>query len=131
MSAPQAHQTPKTTTNDVNRRSANFSSTIWGDYFLSYASIVRNSFRLIETNIEEEQRIQELKERVTRMIMAPTPSKSLKKLELIDAIQRLGVSRHFENEIDQVLLQIHNNSYHCYYQGSDDDEDLHAAALYF
>ncbi|XP_068312110.1 (-)-germacrene D synthase-like [Pyrus communis] len=122
MSAPQAHQTPKTTTNDVNRRSANFSPTIWGDYFLSYASI--------ETNIEEEQRIQELKERVKTMIMAPIPSKPLKKLELIDAIQRLGVSRHFENEIDQVLLQIHN-SYHCYHQGSDDDEDLHAAALYF
>ncbi|KAB2615813.1 (-)-germacrene D synthase-like [Pyrus ussuriensis x Pyrus communis] len=122
MSAPQAHQTPKTTTNDVNRRSANFSPTIWGDYFLSYASI--------ETNIEEEQRIQELKERVKRMIMAPIPSKPLKKLELIDAIQRFGVSRHFENEIDQVLLQIHN-SYHRYHQGSDDDEDLHAAALYF
>ncbi|KAM2961119.1 hypothetical protein FF1_030734 [Malus domestica] len=65
--------------------------------------------------------------------MAQIPSNPLKKMELINAIQRLGMSRHFENEIDQVLLQIHNNSYECYHhriEGRDDD-DLHIAALYF
>ncbi|RXI03093.1 hypothetical protein DVH24_003171 [Malus domestica] len=55
----------------------------------------------------------------------------LEKLELIDVIQRLGISHHFENEIDEVLLQIHNNSYNCYRQRSDDDDDLHATAIYF
>ncbi|KAM1150201.1 hypothetical protein ACFX2B_030410 [Malus domestica] len=54
----------------------------------------------------------------------------LEKLELIDVIQHLGISHHFENEIDEVLLQIHN-SYNCYHQRSDDDDDLHATAIYF
>ncbi|KAM1496385.1 hypothetical protein ACFXTO_031006 [Malus domestica] len=66
-------------------------------------------------------------------IMAQIPSNPLKKMELINAIQRLGMSRHFENEIDQVLLQIHNNSYECYHHRTEgrDDDDLHIAALYF
>ncbi|KAB2615812.1 hypothetical protein D8674_022400 [Pyrus ussuriensis x Pyrus communis] len=56
------------------------------------------------------------------MIMAPIPSNPLKKFELIDAIKRLGISRHFENEIGD-----------CYHHGTEgsDDNDLHAAALYF
>ena len=37
----------------------------------------------------------------------------LEKLELIDAIHRLGVSYHFESEIDEVLQQIHRHHYMC------------------
>lgn len=60
--------------------------------------------------------------------MAPVPKIPSQKLDLIDQIQRLGVSHHFENEIEEVLQQIHKNSYDDP-QGGDDD--LYTAALYF
>ncbi|PRQ37147.1 putative lyase [Rosa chinensis] len=44
--------------------SANYAPTIWGDHFLSYAASM-------EVDIKLEQHIQELKEEVKRMLMAP------------------------------------------------------------
>lgn len=40
VSATSQAQTPNATPHDVNRQSANFSPSIWGDFFLSYASMV-------------------------------------------------------------------------------------------
>jgi len=40
--------------------------------------------------VKKEQQVQELKEKVRKMLMAPS-EKSSQKLNLIDAIQRLGV----------------------------------------
>ncbi|PRQ18824.1 putative lyase [Rosa chinensis] len=117
VSASQAQTKNASSTPDVDRRSANFSPSIWGDYFLAYASM--------ETmDIEANQSIQELKEEVKRVLMSSPPSQ---RLELIDYIQRLGVSYHFENEIYQ-LLQQNYNQYSSYY---DDDDDLHTVALRF
>ncbi|XP_024172082.1 (-)-germacrene D synthase [Rosa chinensis] len=113
-------QTPNgRSTPDVNRRSANYSPSIWGDHFLSYASMETASD-------ENEQRVQELKEEVKRMLrMAPTSQE----LNLIDEIQRLGVSYHFENEIHQMLQKIHNSSYDD--QENNDDDELYIIALRF
>ncbi|PRQ31630.1 putative lyase [Rosa chinensis] len=112
MSAhPVEAQTP-TVTPDVNRRSANFSPSIWGDHFLSYSSLV-----------------QELKEEVRRTLMAPVKNPS-QKLDFIDNIQRLGVSYHFEDEIYKVLEQIHR----FYYERDElqnDDDNLYTTALCF
>ncbi|KAM1057250.1 hypothetical protein ACFX2A_031211 [Malus domestica] len=125
MSSPSQAHTSKKIPSDVNRRSANFPPNFWGDYFLSYASV--------EKNIEAEKLVQELKENVKRMILAPTPCKHSDKLDLVDTIQRLGVSYHFEDEIDEVLQQIRKDSYDGshQHQGRDDDHNLHADALYF
>ena len=54
--------------------------------------------------------------------------KSLQKLGLIDNIQRLGVSYHFESEIEASLLNIYNAYDEC---NDKDDNDLYAVALRF
>ncbi|BFG29331.1 hypothetical protein CerSpe_156050 [Prunus speciosa] len=116
-------QTPKATPDYVNRRCANFSPSIWGFHFLSYASV--------ETNIKAKQRAQELKEKVKMIIMAPVKKPS-QKLDLIDDIQRLGVSHHFENEIEELLQQIHNSSHDNTESGNQEtDNELYIAALRF
>uniref|UniRef100_A0A7N2MX04 Sesquiterpene synthase n=1 Tax=Quercus lobata TaxID=97700 RepID=A0A7N2MX04_QUELO len=85
---------------NVHRRSANYRPSLWGDQFLSYSN-------KSEETIDDSEQVQGLKEEVQRMLMAPIDN-LLEKLELIDAIQRLGVSYHFEGEIDEVLQQIHS-----------------------
>jgi (-)-germacrene D synthase len=62
------------------------------------------------------------------MLMAPI-DKPLEKLELINAIQRLGVAYHFESEIEEVLQQIHNYHYNC--DGQENDDALYTVALHF
>ena len=53
-----------------------------------------------------EQKVQEMKEAVRRMLTSPIENLS-QKLNLIDVIQQLGVSYQFENEIEKSLQQLH------------------------
>nr|WBW04474.1 terpene synthase [Ficus esquiroliana] len=120
---------PNTTTVPpaVNRRSANYHPSIWGDRFLSFDSNPKETSADSDIN----NRILELKEEVRRMIVTPLQDAS-KKLDLIDAIQRLGVSYHFENEIQEILQQIHdglNNLPHNL--ESNFHNDLYTVALRF
>ncbi|XP_054814459.1 (-)-germacrene D synthase-like [Prosopis cineraria] len=75
-----------------------------------------------------KKNIETLKEEV-RKILASTMDKLLKKAEVVDSIQRLGLSYHFEPEIDQVLKQLHND----YVENNEIThiEDLHSLALLF
>ncbi|KAG2708370.1 hypothetical protein I3760_05G189300 [Carya illinoinensis] len=104
----------------VNRPLATFRPSIWGDHFISYGS---KSMEITSETLEEVQR---LKEKVHNMLMAPVDNIS-QKLELIDAIQRLGVSYHFESEIDDILQQIHNNDDNT----GDSHDDLYTISLRF
>ncbi|XP_004294317.1 PREDICTED: (-)-germacrene D synthase-like [Fragaria vesca subsp. vesca] len=106
-------QTSKDVTAEV-RGSANFSDGVWGDLFLSHASL--------ENDTKTEQQVQELKEEVRTMLMSPV-KKISQKLELIDDITRLGVSRHFEEETDEILQKVYDNVYHA--------NDLYDKELYF
>ncbi|XP_060669975.1 alpha-copaene synthase-like [Ziziphus jujuba] len=54
------------------------------------------------------QQVEELKEEVKGLLM-DSQKKPLEKLELIDSIQRLGVSYHFENQIDEILEKMHHD----------------------
>ena len=49
-----------------------------------------------------------LKDEVRNMLVSKTEM-PLAKVTLIDSICRLGVSYHFENEIEEVLQHIHNS----------------------
>ncbi|XP_058195773.1 (-)-germacrene D synthase-like [Rhododendron vialii] len=101
------------------RRSANFHPSVWGNYFLAYASVA------MEPDVKTKQRIEQLKEKVREMIVA-SADKPSQKLSLIDAIQRLGVGYHFETEIETTLQHI----YETYHEMAN-DEDLYTVALSF
>ncbi|KAK4398462.1 Bicyclogermacrene synthase [Sesamum angolense] len=101
---------------DDVRRSVKYHPSIWGDHFLTYAS----------TKTEEEKELQRQKEMVKK-VLARVPDHSSHKLELIDSIQRLGVSYHFEEEIEKSLQCMHDTYLGC----SSKDNDLRTVALRF
>ncbi|XVE50477.1 hypothetical protein DITRI_Ditri01bG0165300 [Diplodiscus trichospermus] len=101
--------------NMENRPKADFHPGIWGDMFLSCPN------KDIDTTTE--QKYEELKEEVRKMIVAPVEN-SKQKLPLIDAVQRLGVSYHFEKEIEDVLEAIYQDS-------NDAENDLCTTSLRF
>nr|WNI01941.1 terpene synthase [Psidium guajava] len=111
----------------VERRSAEFHESIWGDYFLKYAS-PSNSMKFKFLGRVEGQ-VEELKGEVRKMLtdVADKPSQML---HLIDQIQRLGIDYHFEREIDEQLEQIHK-SYSQLDHGDFKGDDLHMIALMF
>ncbi|XP_060672223.1 (-)-germacrene D synthase-like isoform X2 [Ziziphus jujuba] len=116
----QASAAPEAFTQNKNRPSAEFHPTIWGDYFLSHC--------VQKEHIEKmQQHVEELKEEVKGLVMKYSQKKTLQKLELIDAIQRLGVSYHFEREINEVLEKI----YSSYGFHDEEDGDLYAISLWF
>ncbi|KAL6124866.1 hypothetical protein ACLB2K_077374 [Fragaria x ananassa] len=73
---------------------------------------------------KSKKHVHDLKEELKRMILAPAERPS-QKLHFINNIQRLGVSYHFQNEIDKILEQVHRE------EDDDDDADLCTTALKF
>ncbi|KAK9209524.1 hypothetical protein WN944_001891 [Citrus x changshan-huyou] len=107
---------------DTTRRSANFPPSIWGDHFLQYTCDSQ------EPDDGSNVKHLELKKEIRRMLKAD--NKPSRTLELIDAIQRLGVSYHFESEIDEILGRMHQA-----YQDSDlcvnENDGLYYISLQF
>ncbi|KAL0362766.1 UNVERIFIED_CONTAM: Germacrene-D synthase [Sesamum calycinum] len=103
---------------DDVRRSVKFHPTIWGEYFLAYAST--------EISGGEKEELQKQKEMV-RKVLNQTPDDSSHKLELIDAIQCLGVGYHFEEEIGKSL----KCNFDKYWECSNKDDNVRSVALRF
>ncbi|XP_017640902.1 terpene synthase 10-like [Gossypium arboreum] len=103
FSALQSDAANKNSTEDaiITRRSANYHPPIW-DY--GYVQSLRNDF--VEDESYKEQ-ARKLKEEV-RMMLGNVVD-PLEKLELIDTLQRLGLSYHFEAEINKTLKNISTN----------------------
>ncbi|KAA3453119.1 terpene synthase 10-like [Gossypium australe] len=100
FSASQSDTTNKTSIEDANitRRSANYHPSIW-DY--GYVQSLKNDF------VQDESykvRASKLKEEV-RMMLGNVVD-PLEKLELIDTLQRLGLSYHFDADINKTLKNI-------------------------
>ena len=70
--------------------------------------------------------IDELKEKVRKMIVA-SEKKLKEKLVLIDTVERLGLSYHFENEIQAQLELIFNGCFKL----ENEEKDLFITALEF
>ncbi|XP_056167291.1 (-)-germacrene D synthase-like isoform X2 [Syzygium oleosum] len=90
----------------IQRKSAGYHPSVWGDYFLKYAS-PSNSVKFKFLGRVEGQ-IEELKGEVRKML-AGVMDKPSRMLHWIDQIQRLGIDYHFESEIDEQLEQIHKS----------------------
>ncbi|XP_017409571.1 probable terpene synthase 2 [Vigna angularis] len=87
----------------ITRPCANFPPSFWGDSFLQYDS------ESLEINDNMKQQFHMQKEEVKKMFLSSTNS-ILQKLNFIDSLQRLGISYHFQHEIDEALEQIYNSS---------------------
>lgn len=98
---------------------ANFHPDVWGDYFLNYVP---------EDEVTKAQKLQQIKvvrEEVLKEFQEVSHD-HLELLNFIDAIQRLGVSYHFVDEIEQALKRM--------YEAADEivgDADLYHTSLCF
>ncbi|XP_010425234.1 PREDICTED: 1,8-cineole synthase 1, chloroplastic-like [Camelina sativa] len=114
-------KTPEATPADLRRRSGNYQPSSW-DHF--YLLSIENKYAS-----EKEVITRDLLKRKVKRMLHVTKSR-LEQLELIDDLQKLGVSYHFELEINNILTYFHlkngRNIWKC-----DKEEDFHATALEF
>ncbi|KAL1535654.1 germacrene A synthase-like [Salvia divinorum] len=103
-----------------HRPAAKFSPSLWGDQFINHISDSKVTEKYSKT-------IEVLKNDVQSLLTAPE-TKMIDTMNLIDTLERLGVSYHFENEIEEKLQQFFhlNTNYH-----DDEAYDLYTVALHF
>ncbi|KAH7560435.1 hypothetical protein JRO89_XS10G0019000 [Xanthoceras sorbifolium] len=106
----------------VVRPTAEFPPDIWGDCFLNY-----NSEEDKIDHVRREEEIEELKEQVRMELRSIVNHPLSKQINLVDTVERLGVKRHLETEIEHVLQHI----YDIYYHDIDHPYDLCTIALSF
>ncbi|KAL5151663.1 putative terpene synthase 2 [Glycine soja] len=107
----------------LKRPCVSFAPCIWGDTFLEYASQFEG------VNDDEKQQAQTLRNEVQTMFQSSIDQNIIQKLNLIDSVQRFGVSYHFQQEINQALEQIHNSF--TKNNTISDDGNHHSLALLF
>ena len=80
----------------------------------------------LQTNdTTHQEEYEALKQEVRSMITA-TADTPAQKLQLVDAVQRLGVAYHFEQEIEDALEKIYHDDF-----DNNDDVDLYSVSLRF
>ncbi|KAH0726984.1 hypothetical protein KY284_002849 [Solanum tuberosum] len=86
---------------EIVRPIADFSPSLWGDYFHSFS---------VDNQVAEEyaHEIETLKEQTRSILSDDAYGTTLtEKLNLIDTVERLGIAYHFEKQIDGMLDQIY------------------------
>ncbi|XP_057772198.1 germacrene A synthase-like [Salvia miltiorrhiza] len=103
-----------------HRPETNFSPSLWGDHFINHIS---------DSEVKEKYSKQvEILKNVARSLLTAPEAKMIDSMNLIDTLERLGVSYHFENEIEQKLQQF----FHLNMNYKDDEAyDLYTVALHF
>nr|QEM23725.1 terpinolene synthase [Cannabis sativa] len=105
-----------TITNNSDRRSANYGPPIWSfDFIQSLSTQYKGELYT--------SRLNKLEKDVKRILVGE--ENCLAQLELIDTIQRLGLSYRFENEIISILKEKFTNN------NNNPNYDLYATALQF
>ncbi|KAG7981062.1 hypothetical protein I3843_05G212900 [Carya illinoinensis] len=104
---------------NIVRRSANYKPTIW---HYDYIQSLKSEY----VGVSYTRKLAKLKGEVTMMfhkVLEPP-----KQLDLVDILQRLGVSYHFEDDIRRILKEICNTRTH---NGDVCEESLYTTALEF
>ncbi|PON55952.1 Squalene/phytoene synthase [Trema orientale] len=85
---------------------------------------------LLQQKIQErrQKQVEELKEVVRREVFGVAERDVSNQIKLIDAVQRLGLSYHFEIEIEEALKHIYATNHGCH---DDYGQDLCDVSLYF
>ncbi|KAL6316128.1 hypothetical protein AAG906_015958 [Vitis piasezkii] len=105
---------------EVKRPVVSFRPSIWGNRFIDYTPDDEI------TRAYNQQRVEDLKEEVRRELVVAA-GKPSQQLNFIDAVQRLGVAYHFEEEIEEALGHIYDN----YHHSDDKYDDLYNVSLRF
>nr|GLL47998.1 (-)-alpha-terpineol synthase-like [Ipomoea trifida] len=84
---------------ESERRCGNYAPKVWTDEFMQS----QTSVYLDQKYLEQAAKLKES----VRGMLETTATKPLEQLELIDALQRLGMSRHFTHEINNILASMH------------------------
>ncbi|XP_074313407.1 (-)-drimenol synthase-like [Silene latifolia] len=108
----------QSSTNQVSRPIAGFHPCHWGDHFLN---LTHHDEEIL---VEKEQEIYQLKVEVSKLLAAA--QEPLVQLTFIDTLERLGVSYHFEEEIEQALELAYER-----FHGDCENADLNHVSLRF
>ncbi|KAF4359603.1 hypothetical protein F8388_003606 [Cannabis sativa] len=106
--------------NKIVRPIKTFHPHIWGEQFLHYNISEQDLYC-------QQQKVEELKEVIRREIFAAYYDAWKNQLKIIDVVERLGLSYHFETEIENMIEQIYNktNNFDLL-----KDEELHDVSLW-
>ncbi|KAL5764744.1 hypothetical protein ACOSQ2_017358 [Xanthoceras sorbifolium] len=115
----------KSSSNDKEsfRPLADFPRNIWKDIDTCFTS---TASRVSVFDQSYGRQLEEVKDKVKEMLIAPTDDPA-KKVNLINSLCRLGVSYHFEVEIDEQL----NHIFKAHSELKDYNYDLYTVALLF
>ncbi|CAL1353838.1 unnamed protein product [Linum trigynum] len=105
---------------EVRRKRVEFHPSVWNDFFArpDNHSPMKSGWR---------EDAEQLKEEVREMLRGVAAAATKTNLEIIDAVQRLGIDYHFESEIEAALLKISGDAA----ADDDTDDDLYTVSLRF
>ncbi|PWZ44290.1 (E)-beta-farnesene synthase [Zea mays] len=104
------------------RKSRTYTPSPWGDFFLHHVPCTPSQL----LSMKERAKVKE--QQVRQMIHETIASSDLlRKMELVDTLQRLGVDYHYNEEIDQLLCSIYDH----HDDGGDGLDDLYVTSLRF
>nr|ABR09288.1 monoterpene synthase [Zea mays]ABR09289.1 monoterpene synthase [Zea mays] len=89
----------------ASRNTSSFEPSIWGDFFLTYSSPLATSSAQKARMVH---RAEQLKEQVAKLIAASGACSLYHRIHLVDALERLCLDYLFEDEINDMVTQIHN-----------------------
>uniref|UniRef100_A0A8I7B7Z1 Terpene synthase n=2 Tax=Hordeum vulgare subsp. vulgare TaxID=112509 RepID=A0A8I7B7Z1_HORVV len=103
---------------DERRHAVDYRLSVWGDYFIRNPALPHTHQNSIEWMTERRDKL--VLEARDKLLTLCDP---LAELKMIDALQRLGVSYHFKEEIDLKLHKLSSQKFDC--------ENLHGISLQF